>query len=53
MLQPEQILRDRYQIKQQLSINASRQTWLAEDITTSEQVVVKLLPQSPRVASGY
>lgn len=43
MLQAEQILRDRYQIKQQLGFNAVRQTWLAQDLTTSEQVVVKLL----------
>ncbi|NEO19850.1 MULTISPECIES: serine/threonine-protein kinase [unclassified Moorena] len=45
MLEAEQILHERYQLKQQLGHNAGRQTWLAEDIRVSppELVVVKLL----------
>lgn len=45
MLQPEQILKDRYQLREKLGQNSGRQTWLADDITTSppEPVVVKLL----------
>ncbi|MGB7442418.1 MAG: serine/threonine-protein kinase [Coleofasciculaceae cyanobacterium] len=45
MLQAEQILNERYQLKQKLGKNAMRQTWLAEDIGVSppEKVVVKLL----------
>lgn len=37
------ILQERYQLKQQLSDNPIRETWLAEDITVEETVVVKLL----------
>lgn len=47
MLEPEQILQNRYQIKQKLGENAARQTWLANDLENSDsenaQVVVKLL----------
>ncbi len=45
MLQAEQILQGRYQLKQRLGQNAGRQTWLATDIETEEKelVVVKLL----------
>ncbi|MFE1746674.1 serine/threonine protein kinase [Coleofasciculus sp. H7-2] len=45
MLQAEQILQGRYQLKQRLGQNAGRQTWLADDLETqpSESVVVKLL----------
>ena len=45
MLQAEQILSDRYQLKQKLGQNAGRQTWLAEDQGASfpEQVVIKLM----------
>ncbi len=45
MLQPEQILDQRYQLKQKLSQAPGRQTWLAEDISLQppELVVVKLL----------
>lgn len=45
MLQPEQILHQRYQLKQQLGQAPGRQTWLAEDISQqpAEPVVVKLL----------
>lgn len=45
MLQSEQILHDRYQLKRKLGHHAGRQTWLAEDIGVSppESVIVKLL----------
>src|ERR687885_762108 len=45
MLQAEQILNERYQLKRKLGQNAGRQTWLAEDIgvTPAESVIVKLL----------
>lgn len=45
MLQAEQILQGRYQLKQRLGQNAGRQTWLADDLETqpSKSVVVKLL----------
>ncbi|HBS69169.1 MAG TPA: serine/threonine protein kinase, partial [Cyanobacteria bacterium UBA11153] len=45
MLEPEHILHDRYQLKEKLGHNASRQTWLAEDIQTSppQKAIVKLL----------
>ncbi len=38
-----QVLSDRYQIQQQLGKRAGRQTFLAQDLTTQELVVVKLL----------
>lgn len=46
MLQAEDILQNRYQIKHKLGDNAARQTWLATDLEASKsdsQVVVKLL----------
>lgn len=45
MLQVEQVLQGRYQLKEKLGQNAGRQTWLAEDLQTnpSEKVIVKLL----------
>lgn len=45
MLQPEQILHQRYQLKQQLGQAPGRQTWLADDLSLQppEPVVVKLL----------
>jgi len=51
MLQVEQVLQGRYQLKQQLGNNAGRQTWLAVDLATQtrEQVIVKLLPFSPQL----
>ena len=49
MLQAEQILQNRYQLKQKLGHNASRQTWLAQDLNAQERVVVKLLTFSDQV----
>jgi len=47
MLEPEQILQNRYQLKQKLGNNAVRQTWLAEELVADDaecsQVVVKFL----------
>ncbi len=45
MLQVGQVLRDRYQLKEQLGQNAGRQTWLANDLAQQppEPVIVKLL----------
>jgi serine/threonine protein kinase len=45
MLQAEQVLHERYQLKQKLGQNAGRQTWLADDLhaTPAEPVIVKLL----------
>ncbi len=49
MLQAEQILHNRYQLKQKLGQNACRQTWLAQDLHSQERVVVKLLTFSDQV----
>ncbi|MCU0516506.1 MAG: protein kinase [Oscillatoria sp. Prado101] len=49
MLQTEQVLNRRYRLKQQLGLNASRQTWLAEDLEAQERVTVKLLAFSPQM----
>ncbi|HAA26380.1 MAG TPA: serine/threonine protein kinase, partial [Cyanobacteria bacterium UBA8553] len=47
MLQPEQVLQNRYQLKQKLGNNPMHQTWLAIDKAAkdaeSSQVIVKLL----------
>jgi serine/threonine protein kinase len=43
MLEPQQVLQNRYQLQQQLGKNAIRQTWLAEDLETQDRVIVKLL----------
>ncbi|MEC4812803.1 MAG: serine/threonine-protein kinase [Scytonema sp. PMC 1069.18] len=45
MLEVEQVLQERYQLKEKLGQNAGRQTWLAEDLTTQppERVILKLL----------
>jgi serine/threonine protein kinase len=47
MLQPEQVLHNRYQLKQKLGDNPMHQTWLARDLHASGvescRVVVKLL----------
>lgn len=51
MLQAEQTLQNRYQLRRRLSQRAGRQTWLAEDSTTQlgKLVVVKLLTFSDQV----
>ena len=49
MLQTQQILYERYQLKQKLGESAGRQTWLAIDLSAQEKVVVKLLTFSDQV----
>lgn len=51
MLQAEQTLQNRYQLRRRLSQKPGRQTWLAEDSTTSpgKLVIVKLLTFSDQV----
>lgn len=51
MPQAGQVLQERYQLQEKLGQNASRQTWIAEDLSTQsqEQVVVKLLALSPQM----
>ena len=49
MLQRQQVLHDRYQLKQKLGESAGRQTWLAQDLSAQEKVVVKLLTFSDQV----
>ncbi|MEO0843783.1 MAG: serine/threonine protein kinase, partial [Cyanobacteria bacterium J06643_5] len=45
MLEKENILKQRYKIKQKLAQNTGRQTWLAEDISIqpAETVILKFL----------
>ncbi|MFM7602916.1 MAG: serine/threonine protein kinase, partial [Pseudanabaena sp.] len=44
MLQPQEIVNQRYQLERQLGQNAGRETWLAKDLQQeNELVVVKLL----------
>ncbi|MHC5772013.1 MAG: serine/threonine protein kinase, partial [Nostoc sp.] len=49
MLQAQEILGERYQLLHLLGENASRQTWLARDLTLQQQVVVKLLTVSDQL----
>lgn len=51
MLQPQQVLHQRYQLQKKLGQNAGRQTWLAMDLETqpSESVIVKLLAFNPQM----
>jgi serine/threonine protein kinase len=49
MLETEQVLCDRYQLKQKLADNAGRQTWLAEDISIHQKVILKLLTFSDQL----
>jgi serine/threonine protein kinase len=51
MPQVGQILHERYQLKEKLGQNASRQTWLAADLGTqpSDPVIIKLLALSPQM----
>ncbi len=44
ILQPQEIIHQRYQLERQLGANAGRETWLAKDLQAKEElVVVKLL----------
>jgi len=49
LFHPKQCLKERYQLQQQLGNNAGRQTWLAQDLQSGEQVTVKLLAFNPQM----
>jgi len=51
MLEVEQNLHKRYQLKTKLGQNAGRQTWLAVDVeeSSTQQVIVKLLAFNPQM----
>jgi serine/threonine protein kinase len=51
MLQTEQVLQGRYQLKKQLGKNAGRQTWLAKNLEAKsiQLVIVKLLAFNPQM----
>jgi serine/threonine protein kinase len=49
LFNPKQCLKERYQLQQQLGNNAGRQTWLAQDLQSGEQVTVKLLAFNPQM----
>ncbi|MBW4684006.1 MAG: serine/threonine protein kinase [Komarekiella atlantica HA4396-MV6] len=49
MLEPGQILDNRYQLQKQLGQNSSRHTWLAILLSSQEQVVLKLLTLNPQM----
>ncbi|EDX70935.1 protein kinase domain [Coleofasciculus chthonoplastes PCC 7420] len=49
LFNPNQHLKERYQLQQQLGNNAGRQTWLAQDLQSGEQVTVKLLAFNPQM----
>lgn len=50
MLQAEQVLQERYQLQRQLGRTAAgRQTWLALDLLSNQQVIVKLLAFNPQM----
>ncbi|MGB3760552.1 MAG: serine/threonine-protein kinase [Rivularia sp. (in: cyanobacteria)] len=51
MLEAEQILQERYQLKQKLGQHSGRQTWLAEDISIepAETVILKFLASSEQM----
>lgn len=51
MFNQQQILQDRYQLQHQYGRTAAgRQTWLAMDQETQEEVIIKLLAFSPQMA---
>lgn len=50
MLQAQQVLQERYQLQRQLGRTAAgRQTWLATDLQSNEQVTLKLLAFAPQM----
>lgn len=49
MLQTQQVLNNRYQLKEKLAETAGRQTWLAWDLSAHVDVVVKLLTFSDQM----
>lgn len=49
MLQTQQVIHNRYQLKEKLGESAGRQTWLALDLSTQDDIVVKLLTFSDQM----
>ncbi len=50
MLKPEEIIKEKYQLKQRLGRTAAgHQTWLAKDLETEDNVTVKLLAFNPQM----
>ncbi|MEQ8975807.1 MAG: serine/threonine-protein kinase [Coleofasciculus sp. C1-SOL-03] len=49
LFNPKQSLKESYQLQQPLGNNAGRQTWLAQDLQSGEQVTVKLLAFNPQM----
>lgn len=49
LFKPKQCLKEHYQLQQQIGNNAGRQTWLAQDLQSGEQVTVKLLAFNPQM----
>ena len=49
MLEPGQLLDNRYQLEKKLGQNSSRQTWLATSLISPKQVVLKLLTLNPQI----
>ena len=49
MLEPGQVLDNRYQLQKKLGQNSSRQTWLAISLISQQQVVLKLLTLNPQI----
>ncbi len=51
MINLQQLIQGRYQLKEQLGQNAGRQTWIAEDLQTQtrQKLIVKLLAFSPQM----
>ncbi|MCA1995452.1 MAG: protein kinase, partial [Coleofasciculus sp. S288] len=50
MLQAEQVLQEHYQLQRRLGRTAAgRQTWLATDLQSNEQVTLKLLAFNPQM----
>ncbi|MBW4598888.1 MAG: serine/threonine protein kinase [Calothrix sp. FI2-JRJ7] len=49
MLEPGQVIDNRYRLQKKLGQDTSRQTWLATLLDSTEQVVLKLLALSPQM----
>ncbi|NJM19816.1 MAG: serine/threonine protein kinase, partial [Richelia sp. SM1_7_0] len=49
MLEPGQVLDNRYRLQKKIGQNSSRQTWLAISLMSQQQVVLKLLTLNPQI----
>lgn len=52
MITSQKILKKHYQLQEQLSNNPTRKTWLAKDLNSQHQVIIKLLPLSSQTQWG-